>query len=282
MSHLTRAPAFSLLHGSRGAGSSSSLGNSCSQHHGAKGSVASPISSIRRLSTVRSCQSRSQRSSCPISSRSNGGNGASSCPPIPFSSSTFDAAPRCFGRISSLRLLHPVKVNSRADAARVPPTRPGFRAFGALVTNHPSFENHDDLAEEDLMQLQQTSLRIMQDPRCELTPKDLERCLRRNKEPPPSYGRFIKERDYKKFFTRLWQHINLHRRDDFAVFYTEMITGRLLDKRIMEKFELNPDSFNHQIYFLALHMWLLHQRFVLEGRTLRGWKCCWLATTSRV
>ena len=34
---------------------------------------------------------------------------------------------------------------------------------------------------------------------------------------------------------------------------------------LMHRFELNDQSFNHQVYFMMIHMWLLHQRFVLEG-----------------
>jgi hypothetical protein len=34
---------------------------------------------------------------------------------------------------------------------------------------------------------------------------------------------------------------------------------------LIMRFGLNEKSFNHQAYFLTLHIWLLHQRFMLEG-----------------
>jgi hypothetical protein len=35
-------------------------------------------------------------------------------------------------------------------------------------------------------------------------------------------------------------------------------------KDLQEQFGLNPANFNHRVYWLTLHSWMLHQRFLLD------------------
>lgn len=62
--------------------------------------------------------------------------------------------------------------------------------------------------------------------------------------------------------TALWM---LYRRNVSASRFTELTTERVNNKELMELFGLNHTNFNHRVYWLTIHSWMIHQRFLVES-----------------
>ena len=56
----------------------------------------------------------------------------------------------------------------------------------------------------------------------------------------------------------------LFRRHTSTARFSDLTTERTLNKDLQEMFGLNPTNFNHQVYWLTIHSWMLHQRFLIE------------------
>ena len=61
--------------------------------------------------------------------------------------------------------------------------------------------------------------------------------------------------------TLLWV---LVRRTTATSRLTELTKERIADHDLQTQFGLNPSNFNHRVYWLTLHSWMLHQRFLVE------------------
>jgi hypothetical protein len=56
----------------------------------------------------------------------------------------------------------------------------------------------------------------------------------------------------------------LFRRNAATSKLTDLTVERMRNHELQEKFGLNPNNFNHRIYWLTIHSWMLHQRFLIE------------------
>lgn len=61
--------------------------------------------------------------------------------------------------------------------------------------------------------------------------------------------------------TLLWV---LLRRNTATARLTEITKDRIANLELQAQFGLNPSNFNHRVYWLTLHSWILHQRFLVE------------------
>ena len=59
----------------------------------------------------------------------------------------------------------------------------------------------------------------------------------------------------------------LFRRNSATSRLTELTSDRVNNKELMEMFGLSPSNFNHRVYWLTIHSWMLHQRFLIEKLT---------------
>jgi hypothetical protein len=56
----------------------------------------------------------------------------------------------------------------------------------------------------------------------------------------------------------------LYRRANSSSRFTDLTDERIRNIAVMDKFGLDPNRFNHKLYWLTLHSWMLHQRFLVE------------------
>lgn len=56
----------------------------------------------------------------------------------------------------------------------------------------------------------------------------------------------------------------LYRQHTSSARFTALTEDRLKDTLLMERFGLDATRFNHQLYWLTIHSWMLHQRFLVE------------------
>ena len=100
------------------------------------------------------------------------------------------------------------------------------------------------------------SSRIVSDKYCEVAPDEVNLYLY------PSKALFTESRVLPGIVdTAYWM---LFRRDTATARLTELSEERLNDVALQELFGLNPTNFNHRVYWLTLHSWMLHQRFLIE------------------
>lgn len=147
--------------------------------------------------------------------------------------------------------------------------------MGAIADTKAQFEKQ--LMPEDILHLRATSMTIMQDPICEVPPHEVERCVRRIKDPLADLPVWHPQR----ISSKLTQPFRSHKEDTKRL--SELITERLNNEELCQVFGIDQD-FNMQVYWMILHAWLLHQRFVLEGAKVKKldedlFESCW--TTCR-
>jgi len=118
-----------------------------------------------------------------------------------------------------------------------------------VTLKNAPIETH--IAEEDLVHLQRMSLRIMEDPICEFPKERLEQYVNRQK---------IR---YPHIIERVW--CSLGTQTQAATNLQEILHDRIDNKELQQDFAIT-ESFNHQIYFMMIHLWLFHQRLILEGK----------------
>lgn len=152
---------------------------------------------------------------------------------------------------------------------RMAPTCYSQRCFA--VGTHPQFEKR--LAEEDIVHLQAMSVRIMQDPICELPPEEVQRCLIQR----PDIHADLSAWNPQRLMLRVTGPAE--RRRATIDRYTNLIVDRLDNIPLCEAFDID-DGFNKQVYFMMIHAWLLHQRLVLEGKAAERldeelFESCW-------
>jgi len=149
---------------------------------------------------------------------------------------------RCFVIQRSRRICH-VRFATRGTYPII------RRNFSVVKLKNAPIDTH--IAEEDLVHLQRMSLRIMEDPICEFPKERIEQFVDRGKIRQPA----ILERVICALGTQTQAATNLQ----------QLIHNRIENRELQEDFAIT-ESFNHQIYFMMIHLWLLHQRLILEGR----------------
>jgi len=126
---------------------------------------------------------------------------------------------------------------------------------------------------EDILHLRATSMTIMQDPVCELRPEEVRRYVVERTDPVSELPIWHPRR----LSTRVLQP---SRAKNLAVSrLTDLIIERIDNDALCRAFEIDT-GFNMQVYFMILHAWLLHQRFVLEGSAAKAldedlFESCW-------
>lgn len=126
---------------------------------------------------------------------------------------------------------------------------------------------------EDILHLRAASMGIMQDPICELRPEEVQKYIVERLDPiqelplwhPSRIGANLLEPG------RL-QKLAVRR-------YNNLIIERLDNEPLLAAFDVD-NGFNMQVYFMIIHVWLLHQRLVLEGSKAKRldedlFESCW-------
>lgn len=57
---------------------------------------------------------------------------------------------------------------------------------------------------------------------------------------------------------------SLFRRVSATQRFSNLTSERVADEGLMTKFGLDASNFNHRVYWLTIHSWMLHQRFLVE------------------
>eukprot|EP00927_Polykrikos_kofoidii_P048372 TRINITY_DN42647_c0_g1_i1.p1 TRINITY_DN42647_c0_g1~~TRINITY_DN42647_c0_g1_i1.p1 ORF type:complete len:369 (-),score=62.94 TRINITY_DN42647_c0_g1_i1:59-1108(-) len=144
----------------------------------------------------------------------------------------------------------------------------GRRTFAAA-----SGEFEKQLMPEDILHLRATSMIIMQDPVCELHPEEVSRYLLDRGDPIAELPLWHP----KRLTTQVTQPF---RQRKLAVSrLTDLIIERIDNEPLCRAFDIDS-GFNMQVYFMIIHAWLLHQRFVLEGANAKKldeelFESCW-------
>ena len=112
------------------------------------------------------------------------------------------------------------------------------------------------LTPEDENHLKSVSTRILADKVCEIPVAETKVYLY------PA-GCLFKESKFLPSIvdTFYWM---LFRRNTSTSRFTELTKERMLNIELLNMFGLNPTNFNHRVYWLTLHSWMLHQRFLLD------------------
>jgi len=136
----------------------------------------------------------------------------------------------------------------------------GTGACRSASTSKEQFESQ--LMPEDILHLRATSMVIMQDPICELPAKEVASCLVDRTDPikalPIWHPRRVTTAVTQPFRERQLAVSNL----------SGLIMERLDNEQLSLTFDIDG-GFNMQAYFMIVHVWLLHQRLVLEGSTAK-------------
>jgi len=118
------------------------------------------------------------------------------------------------------------------------------------------FENQ--LMPEDILHLRATSMVIMQDPICEVLAKEVASCLVDRTDPIKALPLW----HIRRLSTAVTQP--QRERKLAASNLSDLVMERLDNEGLSQTFDIDG-GFNMQVYFMVLHIWLLHQRLVLEG-----------------
>lgn len=133
-------------------------------------------------------------------------------------------------------------------------TRPIIRLFSSGRAK--STTSLSKLTPEEESHLRAFSARIISDRICEVQPKEVGIYLY------PESTLFRENKWFPAIIdTAYWM---LYRRNTSATRFAELTSERCENKALQEMFGLNPSNFNHRVYWLTLHSWMLHQRFLVE------------------
>ena len=117
---------------------------------------------------------------------------------------------------------------------------------GTSVKLTPEEENH----------LRNVSSRILGDKICEIPQNEAKLFLY------PSSSLFRESKFLPAIVDTLYWV--LYRRNDATSRLTALVSDRIENTELQKTFGLNPTNFNHRVYWLTLHSWMLHQRFLVE------------------
>jgi len=154
---------------------------------------------------------------------------------------------------------------------RQPQCRSAVSYTEQLRDSKAQFETQ--LMPEDILHLRATSMTIMQDPICELPADQVASCLVERSDPlqelPALHPRRLGSMITQPFRERKLAVSN----------FNELILERLDNDALSRTFDIDA-GFNMQAYFMILHVWLLHQRLVLEGSAAKKldeelFESCW-------
>jgi len=114
------------------------------------------------------------------------------------------------------------------------------------------------LMPEDILHLRALSMSIMQDPVCELRSEEVDRFVKRHPDPLEELPVWHPERIVQTV-------TQTGRKRQLAVSrFADLMLERLDDDELCKTFNIDR-GFNKRAYFMILHLWLLHQRLILEG-----------------
>ena len=112
------------------------------------------------------------------------------------------------------------------------------------------------LTPEEETHLRTVSSRILSDKICEIPTSEANLFLY------PSSALFQESKYLPAIVDTLYWV--LYRRNDATSRLTDLTRERISNSDLQKMFGLNPTNFNHQVYWLTLHSWMLHQRFLVE------------------
>ena len=128
------------------------------------------------------------------------------------------------------------------------------RFFGSFQTKNKS--SPLKLSPEEETHLKLVSNRILSDPSCDISDSDASLFL---------YPKSTLFREAKYFplvvDTISW---SLYRRHVATSRLSDLTKERMKNAELQELFGLNVANFNHRVYWLTIHSWILHQRFLLD------------------
>jgi hypothetical protein len=132
------------------------------------------------------------------------------------------------------------------------------RSLSQLISlsRNGSPNNGVKLAPEEESHLQNLSSRILADKTCEVSPLESSLYI----YPPKTLYQ------PSKYFPSAVDTLKwvLYRRNISTGRLTEITKERLQNVDLQDMFGLNPNNFNHRVYWLTLHSWMLHQRFLVD------------------
>lgn len=112
------------------------------------------------------------------------------------------------------------------------------------------------LTPEEENHLRRVSTKILSDPCCEMDAPEVGLFLY------PKASLFTEAKYFPAVVdTFYWM---LFRRHESTNRMTELTKERMRNVELQNLFGLNPTNFNHKVYWMTIHSWILHQRYLVE------------------